>query len=285
MSGYVRIHRTLVGHPAFRNDAEAMAFAWMVLRAAWKPCRVRYKERAIQLQRGQLSVSQRDMATALDRDKAWVERLWKRLRGEAMIEVTSEAGVAVITICNYEEYQASQGTGEAADEAPREAGARQGRGTEQRREERKKELDDADASSATAVSEAVAFWNEVAAQAGWPPIRILSDKRRKCLKARLAQHDGLAGWKAALSRAAASPLIGARPPPTWFTFDWVTSAGNFIKLIEGNYDRTWQSNPSPAAGRYAAALALIADGKSEGAGEDEGDHWGAGAEVPRLGWN
>ena len=27
MSGYVHIHRSLIGHPAFRNDAEAMAFA------------------------------------------------------------------------------------------------------------------------------------------------------------------------------------------------------------------------------------------------------------------
>jgi hypothetical protein len=135
VSGYVRIHRSLIGHPAFRNDAEAMAFAWLVAKAAWKPTRVRYKERAICLDRGQLAVSQRDMARALDRDKAWIERLWKRLRAEAMIEVGSEAGVAVITICKYVQYQASTATREAVDEAPEEAGARQGQGTEQGMEE------------------------------------------------------------------------------------------------------------------------------------------------------
>jgi len=138
VSGYVRIHRTLIGHPAFRNDAEAMAFAWMVARAAWKPTRVRYKERGICLARGQLAISQRDMARDMDRDKAWVERLWKRLRAEAMIEVDSEAGVAVITICNYAEYQADSPVLEAVAEAPRKADARQTQGTEQRREEGKK---------------------------------------------------------------------------------------------------------------------------------------------------
>lgn len=147
MSGYVRIHRALIGHPAFRNDAEAMAFAWMVAKAAWKPCRVRYKERGLHLQRGQLAVSQRDMAHALDRDKAWIERLWKRLKGEAMIKVDAEAGVAVITICNYANFQGSEQRREAADEAPREADARQGQGTEQGSEEEKELSSEAKASS------------------------------------------------------------------------------------------------------------------------------------------
>lgn len=139
MSGYVRIHRCLFEeHPAFRNDAEAMAFAWLIAKAQWQPRAVRYKERKISLKRGQVAISQRDMGRALDRDKAWVERLWKRLRDEAMITVDSEAGVAVITICNYDQYQSNVATREAVDEAPDEADARQGQGTEQIREEVKK---------------------------------------------------------------------------------------------------------------------------------------------------
>lgn len=138
MSGYVRIHRTLIDHPAFRNDAESMAFAWMIAKAAWASKRVRYKERCITLERGQLAVSQRDMARALDRDKAWIERLWKRLKNEAMIRVDSEAGVAVITICNYAQYQSPSDASEAVNEAHRKAGARQGQGTEQEREKGKK---------------------------------------------------------------------------------------------------------------------------------------------------
>lgn len=135
MSGFVVIHRSLIGHPDFRNDAEAMAFAWMIMRASWKPVRVRYKGKAVSLERGQLCVSQRDMAAALDRDKAWVERLWKRLQTQGMIHCKREAAAMLITICNYAKYQGKKDKVEAAGEAMDEADVRQGRGTEQRREQ------------------------------------------------------------------------------------------------------------------------------------------------------
>lgn len=103
-AGYVRIYRTLLGHPAFRNDGEALAFAWMVMRATWRPKRVRYKALSVTLQRGQLAISVRDLATALDRPKGWVERLLLRLKAEWMVTV-HDAGVTVLTICNYDSFQ------------------------------------------------------------------------------------------------------------------------------------------------------------------------------------
>lgn len=135
MSGYVRIHRSLIGHPAFRNDAEAMAFAWLVTKAAWKATRIRYKERAINLKRGQVAVSVRDFAHAMDRDKAWIERLLNRLRGETMIKTHNETGVNVITVCNYGAFQAEQDSAETPIETINETEARQRRDTEQEREE------------------------------------------------------------------------------------------------------------------------------------------------------
>lgn len=245
MSGYVRIHRSLIGHTSFRNDAEAMAFAWLVMRAAWQPTRVRYKERQLWLARGQLAVSQRDMARALDRDKAWVERLWKRLKSEAMIAVSVEAGVALITICNYNDYQSETNPREAAREAPNEAVARQGQGTEQGREEREEDNSEANASVSPRqpIAEAVSVWNENAPVAGWPRINSLSDKRRRHLSARLREH-GLDGWKAAIIRARASPYLG-RDPPSWFTFNWLITDDNFLKLAEGNYDRRNSGGPDP----------------------------------------
>ena len=141
-AGFVKVYRTILGHPAFRNDAEAMAFAWMVIRASWKPARVRYKDRTIQLKRGQLAMSVRDMATAMDRDKAWVERLWKRLKAETMIETATDAGVSVVTICKYESFQGERTSREDASETPNETDARQAQDTEQRREEDKNKKKD-----------------------------------------------------------------------------------------------------------------------------------------------
>lgn len=129
-TGYIRLYRSLLGHPAFRNDGEAMAFAWMVLRASWRPTRVRYKGYDLDLQRGQLSVSVRDFAEAMDRPKGWAERLIGRLKERGMIAIQNgtqvgtqvgtqggtQGGTApsVITICNYNEYQAEIEAGETA---------------------------------------------------------------------------------------------------------------------------------------------------------------------------
>lgn len=147
MSGYARLHRSLIGHPAFRNDAEAMAFAYLVLRASWRPTRVRYKGKALSLNRGQLAISVRDFAEAMDRDKGWIERLLKRLKSETMVETLTETGVLVITICNYEKYQAANDERETGGETPGETGARQTQDTEQRIEEGNKEEEEANASS------------------------------------------------------------------------------------------------------------------------------------------
>lgn len=144
MSGYVRIHRSLIGHPAFRNESETMAFAWLIAKAAWRATRVRYKGHAITLKRGQLAISQRDMAEAFDRDKAWIMRLLNRLISETMVETHVETGVTVITVCNYDEYQGETEDRETPRETPREARSetdvRQTRGTEQ--EEKKGRIEE-----------------------------------------------------------------------------------------------------------------------------------------------
>jgi hypothetical protein len=260
VSGYVRIHRSLRGHPAFRNDAEAMAFAWMVMGAAWQLTRVRYKERLIVLQRGQIAVSQRDMARALDRDKAWIERLWKRLKSEAMIAASCEAGVAVITICNYNEFQAESNSREAVDEAPREARARQGQGTEQVREESEEEESEAIASVSHRfpISEAVEFYNTNARAVGWPTVAKLNDGRKRDLRNRLREH-GLDGWKAAIIRARASSFLAGPDPPSWFNFDFLVHPRKFSRVIEGNYDRRNSDSADPTLVALREYQQLVGD--------------------------
>jgi len=247
MSGYVRIHRSLIGHPAFRNDAEAMAFAWLVTKAQWKPTRVRYKERAIVLNRGQLAISQRDMARALDRDKAWIERLWKRLRAEAMIEVGSEAGVAVITICKYAQYQATSATREAVDEAPQEAEVRQGQGTEQVKEEIKEVSSEAKASSprpwALPVGVSLQVWAD-----------FLSNRKRKRLG------NTPTAWKSFnddLARVSAQTGI---PPPKLIEHAAAKGWGSINDPSPLNGQANGRPNQTTGMGRTErAALAALAD--------------------------
>jgi hypothetical protein len=103
--GFVLIRRALLEHPAFRNELEAMQFAWLIARAAWKPTRVRYKDKAIHLKRGQLAISVRDMAAKLGLSIGAIQRFINRLKIDSMVDTHADSGVMVITICNYSLYQ------------------------------------------------------------------------------------------------------------------------------------------------------------------------------------
>lgn len=264
-AGYVHIYRSLMGHPAFRNDAEAMAFAWMVLRAAWRPIRVRYKDRVIELARGQFAVSVRDMANALDRDKAWVERLWKRLKSETMIETQSETGVSLVTIRNYDEFQPNADSGETPRKTPAKTRARQAQDTEQRREKGKKEEEglEAKASCPTPVGpepdllpeeageeegpdapdspslrpeHVVDEWNHYAPRLGKPKVRDLTPERRQLLKSRIGQY-ALEDFQSVFGKIERSAFLRGDTGWRGCTFDWVFKKANFQKIIEGNYDQ------------------------------------------------
>ena len=234
MSGYARLHRDLIGHPAFRNDAEAMAFAWMILRASWRAARVRYKGREVELRRGQLAVSVRDFAGAMDRDKGWVERLLKRLRDRTMIETRAETGVLVISICNYDKYQASDEGGETVSKTPRRTAARQEQDTEQGREEGKKDKTPLTPQRGEA-EEIVDHWNEMAKRAGLSEIRALTRDRQRSLKARLREH-GKELLLEAIAAVEKSPHCCGENDRAWrATFDFVLQPKSFAKLLEGAY--------------------------------------------------
>lgn len=252
MSGFVVIHRDLLGHADFRNDAEAMAFAWMVMRAAWKPVRVRYKGKPVELDRGQLCVSQRDMASALDRDKTWVERLWKRLQAQGMIQCSREAAAMLITVCNYNKYQAKHVTVEAVDEAVDEAEVRQTRGAEQRKEQLNKEQQLPLRASGDALEgddegnqeddglkllpkHVVEKWNEIAPSLGKPCVRDLTPERRQNLKARIAQYK-IEDFIQVFDNISTSPFLRGDTGKNFCNFDWAMKKANFQKILEGNYN-------------------------------------------------
>lgn len=235
----MRLHRDLIAHPAFRNDAEAMAFAWLFARAAWKGCRVRYKGHAITLQRGQVAISVRDMADALDRDKAWVERLFKRLKSETMIETRVETGVSVVTICNYDKYQPRGDTDKTDGETPVETDARQTRDTEQRTEEVKEEdRSEAKASSPDLRPEhVVEAWNALAERNGLARVAKLSPARRRALNCRIRQHT-IQDFTEAIGAIERSPFLLGDNKRAWRAdFDFFLQPSSFLKLIEGSYDR------------------------------------------------
>ena len=110
---------------------------------------------------------------------------------------------------------------------------------------------------ASEASEAVSAYNAAAEQAGWPKVQRMSPARTRALKARLRECGGIEGWQHALKRAIDSDFLCGRTSKAWagFSFDWMTKAANFTKLMEGNYDNR---DRQPATAESDPTLRAIA---------------------------
>lgn len=141
VGGYALIHRRLLDHPAFQNEPEAWAFASLIMRASWRPCRVRYKGTEVLLERGQLAISVRDFAAIWGWSKSKADRFFGKLEREQMAirkrdtgGTASGTGVSVLTICNYDKYQDASKFGGTAIDERRDSG-----GTQNKEENKGKE--------------------------------------------------------------------------------------------------------------------------------------------------
>ena len=162
MSGYILMHRGWQDNPLFDREEYSRrdAWAWLIESASWKPSRVRVKGEMVDLERGQLCFAQRFLAEKWGWSKSRVDRFLKALCAESMIEVRTKNGAtsdhaagqgqSIITICNYEKYQAPEGI-ERGNAGP-QTGATSGQ--QRTKEEEGKEYTSEDKSSSVGIPRA-----------------------------------------------------------------------------------------------------------------------------------
>lgn len=119
MSGFYLMHRGWQDNPIFKDEpfTEREAWEWIIANAAWKAVRVRIKSIVVDVERGQLAASLRYMAEKWQWLEPRVRRFLGRLEKEGMIGCVTGAGVNVVTVCNYEEYQAPSNIGSEFESA------------------------------------------------------------------------------------------------------------------------------------------------------------------------
>lgn len=127
--GVFAVDRGIWDHPSFADEplTEREAWQWLIGEAAFKDRVRRVGSVVVELVRGQLAASTRFMADKWQWSEARVRRFLKRLKTDAMIDAASDAGITVITICNYNKYQRVSLPNDAATVAPNDAAATQQR--------------------------------------------------------------------------------------------------------------------------------------------------------------
>jgi hypothetical protein len=123
MSGFIAMSRRAFEHPLLRDADHFHAWFWLVAHAAWRPTRTKIKGKMVNLERGELSFSQRFLAQKWGWSKSRVDRFIAELRDHEMVEIRTKErgnsgattgataghpagqGASIISICNYEKYQ------------------------------------------------------------------------------------------------------------------------------------------------------------------------------------
>jgi hypothetical protein len=121
MSGYYRMHRGWMEHPALGGEREPFcrraAWAWLIEHANWKAAKVDVGGKTATVERGQLCYSYRYLADAWNWSIGKVQLFLGRLKTDTMIDTSANTGRLVITICNYEKYQAALDAANTAEQA------------------------------------------------------------------------------------------------------------------------------------------------------------------------
>jgi hypothetical protein len=239
MSGFALAHRTVFDHPLFSGDSARLgAWLWLVGKACWRPTPFDISGKIVTLHRGQICVSRSQLAKAWGMSPSAVERFLTRLETEQMIGRATGQGRSIVTICNYEKYQA----------APDEAGQATGQATGQRSDSDRtaKEqgnkgtiVEEPDGSSYERADErqkVVDCWNAMAKAHDLSACR-LTEKRSRALTARL-KRDGLDAIRQAIERIPKSSfLLGTKPSSDWRAdIEFLLRPDSVTKILEGKYD-------------------------------------------------
>jgi DNA-binding transcriptional MocR family regulator len=111
--GYILVARGILGHPLFKPQgpySRAEAWLWLMEAAAFKdrsvPALAGRKRKMVLIARGELSYSVRYLAQAWRWSTNRVLRFLDELQTDKTIETRTDTGQTVISLCNYETYQA-----------------------------------------------------------------------------------------------------------------------------------------------------------------------------------
>lgn len=121
VGGYFCVPRGWRQDPVFRDEpaTEREAWIWLLEEAAFAPHEKRVGAVIVRLQRGQVAASTRFLAGAWGWTDSRVRRFLTRLRNRRSVDALTDAGVTVISICNYDEIQnATEQTDAAPDAEP-----------------------------------------------------------------------------------------------------------------------------------------------------------------------
>ena len=116
MEGFINLHRTLLDSMIFSSQTGLKIWIWLLLKASYRKRYVSLKigkgETTVIIERGQLLFGRYKAEEELCIDGSTIYKWIKKLEENEMISIQSSNQYSIITICNYDTYQAGNETKE-----------------------------------------------------------------------------------------------------------------------------------------------------------------------------
>lgn len=160
--GVFAVDRGIWEHDVLADSApfsRREAWLWLLSEAAWRPHWRRLAGRTIKVGRGQVAASLRFIASKWRWSEPRVRRFLACLISEGMVDATTDAGVSVITVCNYDQYQRVSLPSDATPEVDVDAGATQERRKVEDKEYRESTSSDSDLNTRAHDGSFEKFWD------------------------------------------------------------------------------------------------------------------------------
>lgn len=108
--GWYRMHRGWQDDPLFAGDifSRRDAWEWIIARAAWEPHARWFKGHKIQLDRGEVATSERELCEAWKWERQRVRTFLRQLETDEKLTRETTQGITKLSVCNYIKYQTEQ---------------------------------------------------------------------------------------------------------------------------------------------------------------------------------
>lgn len=110
--GWLKLWRKLRDNPYLRDAAQRAVFVTLLIDAEHKPRERHHSKGVVMVGRGQALISERALADELNLGREPTRRVLRNLKKGGLINPHTTPHYTLITICNFERYQSSDGDGQ-----------------------------------------------------------------------------------------------------------------------------------------------------------------------------
>lgn len=228
--GWVAIHRQLQDHWLWEERPFSKAQAWidMLLLANHDDNKFLLGNELVEVKCGSFITSEVKLMERWGWGKSKTRAFLDLLQTDEMIIKKSDRKKTTITIVNYKEYATLETT-------DRPQADRQQTNSRPIADTNNNDNNDNNENKYIYVKD---IYNEICVS--FPRLTVLSDKRKKAIKARLNTYS-VEQIKEVFTKAEASDFLKGKNNRNWqANFDWLINDANMAKVLDGNYDNKQQ---------------------------------------------